>query len=264
MPRVPAVCLVAVALLLAGGLPSGRAADSSGTLGVRWTAVPSLAAATARAHPKDDPATAPLAPRAPAGAGLGNSSVWSLDLLNDSLTPGLRVPPLCSAPAGLVYVPSDHLLYVAGYGSLNLCLVNLTSGLASIVPLPTDGGGAQGDPVAVAFDPSNGELYVANSGLDSDTITVVSATTDRVMSELTVGFSPDAIAYDSANGRLYVADGTGGVSIINGSDNAVVGFVGIPGEPDAVAYDPANGNLYVANLDSSNLNSGAAYSLQRW
>ena len=198
-----------------------------------------------------------------AGGAPASPTLWTLDLLNDSLAPGVFIPPLCSAPAGAVYAPTSHRLYVAGYGSLNLCVVNLTSGLESTVSLPTDQGGALGDPVAVAFDPANGDLYVANSGLDSTTVTVVNATTDGVVAEVSAGFSPDAIAYDSANGYLYVADGVGGVSIINGSDNAAVGAAVLPGEPDAVAFDPANRDVYVANLDSTNV-SVLNGSTERW
>jgi len=66
-------------------------------------------------------------------------------------------------------------------------------------------------PWGIAYDPSNGYIYVTNSG--SGTVSVINGTT--VIANITVGIGPEGVAYDPSNGYLYVTNsGSGTVSII--------------------------------------------------
>ncbi len=108
------------------------------------------------------------------------------------------------------------------------------------------------DPDAIAFDGTNGYLYVANSG--SDNVSVIDGSTDRVVGSVTVGSDPDSITYDPVSGDLYVANsGSSNVSVLDGATDQVVGSVPVGQVPSATAYDAADGYLYVANYFSDYL-----------
>jgi len=69
-------------------------------------------------------------------------------------------------------------------------------------------------PAGVAYDPSNGYIYVADSSLY--TVSVINGTT--VIANITVGPIPVGVAYDPSNGYIYVANsGSNTVSVINGT-----------------------------------------------
>jgi YVTN family beta-propeller protein len=66
---------------------------------------------------------------------------------------------------------------------------------------PTISVGSQ--PLGIAFDFANGDLYVANDGTKS--VSVISGQTNTVFySPIPVGANPYGIAFDSVNGNLYV------------------------------------------------------------
>src|SRR6267143_1768864 len=104
-------------------------------------------------------------------------------------------------------------------------------------------------PFALAFDPMNGDVYVAN--FNSRTVSVISGSSNTVVANVTVGSHPSAMAVDTADGDVYVANfWAGTVSVISGSTNQVVATVTVGPGPVAVAFDPVNGEIYVANVDS--------------
>jgi YVTN family beta-propeller protein len=101
-------------------------------------------------------------------------------------------------------------------------------------------------PRAIAFDPGNGNLYVAN--LTGNSVSVINGSTNTVIATVPVGSEPLAIAFDPSNGDLYVANRTSNtVSVISGSTNTVIATVPVGSEPLAIALDPSNGDLYVVN-----------------
>jgi YVTN family beta-propeller protein len=102
-------------------------------------------------------------------------------------------------------------------------------------------------PTAIAYDPSNGNVYVANIATNS--VSVIQGSTNSVLATVRVGAAPRAITFDPSNGDLYVAnrnDNT--VSVIEGGSNTVVATVPVGNGPWVIAFDPNNGDLYVANL----------------
>jgi len=71
-------------------------------------------------------------------------------------------------------------------------------------------------PWGIAYDPSNGYIYVANFG--SDTVSVIDGATNTVIATIPVGYGPEGIAYDPSNGYIYVTNYVSGtVSIISTS-----------------------------------------------
>jgi YVTN family beta-propeller protein len=89
----------------------------------------------------------------------------------------------------------------------------------------------------------NGNLYVANEG--SYTVSVIDGSTNTVIKNIRVGWSPLGVAFDPANGNIYVASGT--VSVIDGSTNTVIKDIPVGLQPTAVVFDSGSGNIYVAN-----------------
>jgi YVTN family beta-propeller protein len=82
----------------------------------------------------------------------------------------------------------------------------------------------------------------------SNTVSVISGSTNTVIGTIPVGREPFGIAFDSANGNLYVAnfqDNT--VSVISGSTITVIGTIPAGDGPAFLAFDSANGNIYVPN-----------------
>ncbi|MDE1881492.1 MAG: hypothetical protein KGI89_13205, partial [Euryarchaeota archaeon] len=76
---------------------------------------------------------------------------------------------------------------------------------------------SNGDPWGIAFDPSNGYVYVADE--TSNTVTVIDGSSDTVLGSIAVASQPRAIAYDSTNGDLYVA------SILSGNSAGTISVI---------------------------------------
>ncbi|MGA1975344.1 MAG: beta-propeller fold lactonase family protein [Conexivisphaerales archaeon] len=107
----------------------------------------------------------------------------------------------------------------------------------SVVSSPAWAGGAVGtvvgtvtvgdQPHSVAYDPSNGYLYVANFG--PNTVSVIDGATNKVVgSAIAVGVEPIGIAYDPADGYLYVANyGSNTTPDHNGATTTGVGTIDV-------------------------------------
>jgi YVTN family beta-propeller protein len=99
----------------------------------------------------------------------------------------------------------------------------------------------------IAYDPSNGYIYVTDEG--SDTVSVINGKTNTVIATIPVEAFPEGIVYDPSNGCIYVADdGWRSVSVINGT--TVIATIHVEQGPWGIAYDPSNGYIYVTNLVS--------------
>ena len=66
--------------------------------------------------------------------------------------------------------------------------------------------GVGNSPFGIAYDPSNGNLYVAN--FEPGTVSVINGTTNSVVSTINVNMviSPWETAYNPSNGYVYVTD----------------------------------------------------------
>ena len=70
-------------------------------------------------------------------------------------------------------------------------------------------------PAGVAYDSSNGSVYVANSG--SNNVLVISGATNKVIVNINVGSEQTGVVYDPLNGYLYVDEGVN-LTVINGGN----------------------------------------------
>lgn len=102
------------------------------------------------------------------------------------------------------------------------------------------------DPQGIAYDPEMGEMYVANSG--SNTVSVISDSTNTVVATIDVGIQPKNVAYDCGKNEMFVTNyGSGTVSVISCKTHEVVATIPVGIHPVGIAYDSAKSELFVAN-----------------
>ena len=109
------------------------------------------------------------------------------------------------------------------------------------------------DPMGIAFDQLDGDIYVANS--NSSSVSVINGFTGQVSATVRlppIG-GPSALTVDTADDYVYVTIdlsnfgcGADNVTAISGETNQEVRGVNLNGEATGVAYDSANGRVYIA------------------
>ncbi len=110
----------------------------------------------------------------------------------------------------------------------------------------------------IAFDASNQNVYVAN-GLSN--ISIISGTTNTVLSTIHVGSEPAGVAYDDSNGDIYIANYlSNNISVIDSATNQIIAWIPAGSAPNAVAFDTLNRDLYVVN-DGPNSYGGGSYNV---
>jgi YVTN family beta-propeller protein len=102
------------------------------------------------------------------------------------------------------------------------------------------------EPYAMAYNSSNGYVYVTNN--TSDDVAVINGT--QIIRRIPVGAGPLGVVYNPANGYIYVANQVSDtVSVINGlvkTNDVAVGH-----GPANLVYNPKNGYIYVGNTLSN-------------
>ena len=107
------------------------------------------------------------------------------------------------------------------------------------------------DPDAAVYDPSNGNVYVADE--NSNNLTELNTSRDLAVANFPTGTydyassDPAAIALDTNNGDLYIANsGDNTVLVWNPVTQSNVTLIPVAATPDAIAYDPVGGDVFVA------------------
>jgi len=108
-----------------------------------------------------------------------------------------------------VYVASEFppVIHYGPYMNYsNLTEINATTNeVTALLPMHSN-------PIHVAYDPANGDLYVANAGAN---VTVVNATSNTILGSIPVGDQPVDLAFDPVNGYVYSANlGSNNVTVI--------------------------------------------------
>lgn len=121
-------------------------------------------------------------------------------------------------------------------------------------PIFLKGGGSMG-PDLMAFDQSNGLLYVANGA--QPFVSVIDVASNQVVANISLLSHAVGIAFDVANHEIYV-EGYGGlvatlVSVINTTSNSIVSTMPVGALPASIAFDSSNDEVYVANQNSYNI-----------
>ena len=119
-------------------------------------------------------------------------------------------------------------------------------------------------PYAAATTPNGSEVWVVN--YSSNTVSVISTSSNTVISTIAVGSSPSAIAINPAGTYAYVTNyASNNVSVISISGLSVTTTIGLGyGAPLGIAINPQGTYAYVASNNSSyvnviNLSSNSIY-----
>ncbi len=101
------------------------------------------------------------------------------------------------------------------------------------------------------FDPLNGDLYVP----DVNAISIISGTTNALVSTMQLGQEDATPTLDPTNGDIYVphlgnssnrgVSPGGTLSVISGSTNEIVADLQVGLNPATPLFDPLNGDIYV-------------------
>ncbi len=155
--------------------------------------------------------------------------------------------PLTPASSGVASAPSPRAAPIPQGGGETLNLLTNALTLGSIqYPVGLH-------PDAVAVDPKNGEVYVANFG--SGTVAVVDPTTGLPTKFLPVGSGPSSLAYDSTDGDFFVGNAlSADLTAIDASTNSVLlSYAASGGGPTALAADPLDNSVWVASSAGNSL-----------
>ena len=161
-----------------------------------------------------------------------------------------------SAPYGIALNIDNDLLYVSNYGQFNTTgIVSVINGTTNTIVATIPVGK---NPQAIAYNPANGLLYVANTL--SGTLSIINGTSNSLIGSIPLGDypgkSPTGIAVNPINNTIYVTNmGSNTVSVINGTSNIVIdnitsGAAGNLFSPTGIAYDSDNNKIYVTNRGS--------------
>jgi YVTN family beta-propeller protein len=152
---------------------------------------------------------------------------------------------LLSLLLAVVTVPANATVMTAPVNMINARAV-------VTVNLPT---GSGLEPYAMAYNASNGYVYVTNN--NTNDVSVVNGT--QVITRVPVGAGPLDVVYNSSNGRIYVVnEDSDNVTVINGTTKEL--DIAVGNRPVNLAYNPQNGYIYTMNSisDTVSVIDGAA------
>lgn len=125
-----------------------------------------------------------------------------------------------------------------------LAVIDLSLNVTDYIPVGSR-------PVAAAFNPVNGKVYVTN--LVSDNLSVIDAETlAEVIPALPTGQDPIGVGVNPLNGDIYVANSLGNSITVYDSSNAFIITIPILGQyPTSITYNPANNTMYAIATNSN-------------
>jgi DNA-binding beta-propeller fold protein YncE len=142
-----------------------------------------------------------------------------------------------------------------------LWILDPANGTTQFVPLGGPGAAHAGDvPVGVAFDPADGDAYVAEKG---GTLLAVNVTNGTTVAQVALGGSPSFVAVDSARSAILVTEATAAtVAVLNGSTpsglSGPVLSLGTGPDPTGVTVDPRVDQPVVSDYGSGTLDAYSA------
>ncbi|MDA4117106.1 MAG: YncE family protein [Thaumarchaeota archaeon] len=161
-----------------------------------------------------------------------------------SLSRTIPLPPTQGRIDHMSVDPGRGLLFVANYVNNTVAIVDINSGrfLHSI--------GGLNNPQGVAWVPDAGRLFVSNAG--DGTVDIFNGSSFAPVGKITLSGDADNLRYDSGTKLLYVGYGSGGISAINTTSDAVMTTKALPAHPESFQVE-ANGRAVYVNVPSSNL-----------
>ncbi|MDO9001010.1 MAG: beta-propeller fold lactonase family protein [Bacteroidota bacterium] len=136
-------------------------------------------------------------------------------------------------------------VYVVCSVANTLAVIDLALNVTAIIPVGIR-------PVAVAFNPVNLLVYVANLASDNLSVIDAEALTEILISPLPTGQDPIGVGVDPISGDIYVANSLANSITVYDSTNALVTTIPAVGQrPVSVTYNPANNSMYAVATDNN-------------
>jgi YVTN family beta-propeller protein len=169
-----------------------------------------------------------------------------------------------SPPSDVAVNPNTNTIYVASYDSSTVSVIDgtITNGMrisGSTSGLESEEIAVLSRPSDVVVNPNTNTIYVVESG--SNTVSVISGTTNRVVDRIDVGSTPGYIAVNPNTNTIYVASSdldpytsfaeNGTVSVIDGTTNKVVRNITVGGDPTDIVVHPITNTIYVSSSNSN-------------
>ncbi|MCI4372437.1 MAG: YncE family protein [Thermoplasmata archaeon] len=200
---------------------------------------------------------------APSHSGSGHGTLSGLLALTAKLHTGYNAK--CSVktnPQFAAYDPVSHYVYVSSLANyvavINDTVANGACNVKTEIPLPAGAG-----PEGVAYDPNDGQLYVADSHLNQVYVLngtkVVGTITNTTCSHSVFNCAftePFAIAYDPDDARMLVTNsGADNVTVIGplsyqGGDYSITTLGSVP---SGIAYSPSQDVMEITNFGSNDV-----------
>lgn len=163
-----------------------------------------------------------------------------IDATNRKMIGSLKLP---SGPELMAGDPQTGRIYLAMHDKNNVIQVDV----ASRQILATFKGCDIASPVGMAYDPSDGRLFVANGVVHSaNVVSIIDVVLDRCLGTIDIGHGPDQAAFNEHLHHVYVANsGTSDVSVIDATGLKPLGTNGTGHAAHSVAADPTTDTVYV-------------------
>jgi YVTN family beta-propeller protein len=177
----------------------------------------------------------------------GSTTVSAISSTDNKVVATITTDPVTPltgeyGPFWLTFNPTNNEMYVTNYNfpspSDTIVAINSTTNtVAATISVGQN-------PIRLAYDPSNGCIYVAD--YSSGQISVISPS-NRVVATISVPGNPDFVGYDPENSEIYVASNNSNqVTAISSTTNTVVATINVGGNPYGATYDPTNGEMFVS------------------
>lgn len=136
-------------------------------------------------------------------------------------------------------------VYVVCSVANTLAVIDLALNVTATIPVGIR-------PVAVAFNPVNLRVYVANLASDNLSVIDAEALTEILISPLPTGQDPIGIGVDPINGDIYTANSLDNSITVYDSTNAFVTTIPAVGQrPVSITYNPANNSMYAVATNNN-------------
>jgi YVTN family beta-propeller protein len=148
--------------------------------------------------------------------------------------------PTCGTPSQLAYSPVTTYVFVTCASSNSVVEISPVNTVVKTIPV----GSAPG---AIAYDPANGDMLVANYG--SNNVSVIIAGTDA--RSISVGSGPSSLTYDSTNSYVYVTNSqSASITVMNSTLVKLGSNPSTPTNPIATVVDTAGDAIVICNSSS--------------
>ena len=176
-------------------------------------------------------------------------NVYEFSPANNSV---ISVANLSSAASGIVYDSLTNSFFIASYGLSSAVIVINASDYAVIKSISLTS-----SPSNLAFDPDNGEIYVAS--YRSNAVSVINGSTNDVVSEISTSLSPSQFSYVQQNKEMYLSTvgintSRSEVDVLNTLTNSIISQISVvTNRSTLITYDQANGDIYLGSFLSNNI-----------